>query len=76
MDLFAEDVTRQEVYDALDRLHQPRDAFKLMYKCILEHCASVTRAKNEWKISRQVLTNTLKSESERVQQMNRGIRPA
>ncbi|HYE62228.1 MAG TPA: hypothetical protein VD997_09545 [Phycisphaerales bacterium] len=76
MDLFAEDVTRQELLEALERLHQPRDAFKLLYRCVMEHCASVTAAQNEWKIPRHTLTNVLKSETERVQQMYRGIRPA
>ncbi len=76
MDLFAEDVSRQELTEALERLHQPRDAFKLMYRCLNEHCASVTSGQNEWKIPRHILTTTLKAESERVQQMYRGIRPA
>lgn len=75
LDLFAEDVARQDVVDALDRLHQPRDAFKLMYRCIGEHCAAVTRGQEEWKIPRHVLTSVVKQEAERVQQMFRGIRP-
>ena len=75
-DLFAEDVTRQELLEALERLHQPRDAFKLLYRCVMEHCASVTAAQNEWKIPRHILANVTKSETERVQQMYRGIRPA
>jgi hypothetical protein len=75
-DLFAADVTRQDLIDALDRLHQPRDAFKLMYRCLMEHCAGVTAGQNEWKVPRHILTSVLKSESDRVQQMYRGIRPA
>jgi hypothetical protein len=75
-DLFAPDVTRQDLVDALDRLHQPRDAFKLMYRCLMEHCAGVTAGQNEWKVPRHVLMSVLKGESERVQQMYRGIRPA
>jgi hypothetical protein len=75
-DLFAPDVTRQDLVEALDRLHQPRDAFKLMYRCLMEHCASVTAGQNEWKVPRHVLMSVLKSESDRLQQMYRGIRPA
>jgi hypothetical protein len=75
MDLFAEDVTKQDLIEALERVHQPRDAFKLMYRCLLEHCGSVTRSQNEWKIPRHVLMNVLKGETERVQQVYRGIRP-
>ncbi len=76
MDLFAQDVTRQELLEALERLHQPRDAFKLLYRCLTEHCASVTAAQNEWRIPRHVLTGVLKTETARVQEMYRGIRPA
>ncbi|MBX3409225.1 MAG: hypothetical protein KF859_05000 [Phycisphaeraceae bacterium] len=75
IDLFAEDVTRQDIVDALDRLHQPRDALKLMYRCMTEHCASVTRGQQEWKIPRHILAGVVKQEAERVQQMFRGIRP-
>jgi len=41
LDFFDESVTRQDVIDALDQMHQPRDAFKLVYHCIQEHCAGV-----------------------------------
>ncbi|MFU8830415.1 MAG: hypothetical protein ACNA8P_13410, partial [Phycisphaerales bacterium] len=43
VDLFASDVTRQDLVDALDQMHQPRDAFKMMYQCISEHCQYTTR---------------------------------
>jgi len=75
LDLFAEDVTRQDVVDALDRVHQPRDAFKMLYRCLSEHCATVTRGQAEWKVPRHILNHVAKSETERVQQMFRGIRP-
>ncbi|MBS0196946.1 MAG: hypothetical protein JSR77_09320 [Planctomycetes bacterium] len=75
LDLFAEDVTRQDVVDALDRLHQPRDAFKLMYRCVSEHCAAVTRGQEDWRIPRHILNQVVKLETERVQGMFRGIRP-
>jgi len=75
IDLFAEDVSRQDLVDALDRVHQPRDAFKFLYRCMTEHCACVTRGQSEWKIPRLILTQVVKQESERVQQMFRGIRP-
>jgi hypothetical protein len=75
IDLFAEDVTRQDVVDSLDRLHQPRDAFKLIYRCMTEHCAAVTRGDGNWKIPRHILNAVVKQEAERVQQLFRGIRP-
>ncbi len=75
LDLFEQDVTKQELVESLERLHQPRDAFKFLYRCLSEHCAGVTRQQPQWKIPRHVLQNVLKNEVERVQQMYRGIRP-
>jgi len=76
LDLFAEDVTRQDVVDALDQMHQPRDAFKFLYRCLSEHTSGVTRDQSAWKIPRLVLDHVRKQEAERVQQLHRGIRPA
>lgn len=75
LSLFAEDVTKAELVEMLEKLHQPRDAFKMLYRCVLEHCSTVTRDAPEWRIPRHVLANVVKAEVERVQQMYRGIRP-
>jgi hypothetical protein len=76
LDLFAEDVTQRDLIDALDQMHQPRDAFKLLYRCLAEHCSNVTREQAEWRIPRLVLDAARKTEVERLQQLYRGIRPA
>ncbi|MFY7896606.1 MAG: hypothetical protein ACOVP8_10265, partial [Phycisphaerales bacterium] len=76
LELFAEDVTRAELLDAFDKVRQPRDAFKLMYRCMNEHCAGFTRGQSEWRIPRSVLQAVAKSEAQRVMQVIRGIRPA
>jgi hypothetical protein len=76
INLFAEEVTRQDVVDALDQMHQPRDAFKFLYRCLTEHCSNVTADDNEWKVPRLVLEMVRKQEAERLQQLYRGIRPA
>ena len=76
LDLFAEDVTGRDVVDALDQMHQPRDAFKLMYRCLSEHCSNVTAEQGQWRVPRLVLEHVRKQEAERVQQLYRGIRPA
>jgi len=75
IDLFAEDVARPELIDALDRMKQPRDAFKLLYRCLIDHCANVTQGENQWRIPRHILMQVLKSENERLQQFQQGIRP-
>jgi hypothetical protein len=76
IDLFDEDVTRQDVVDALDQMHQPRDAFKLIYQCMQEHCSNVTEEQARWRIPRPVLDTVKKQQSERVQMLYRGVRPA
>ena len=76
LDLFAEDVTRQDLVDALDQMHQPRDAFKFLYHCLTEHCSNVTAEQGEWRIPRLVLEQVRKREVDRLQQLYRGIRPA
>lgn len=76
LDLFAEDVTRSDVIDALDQMHQPRDAFKLLYQCMTDHCASVTSEQAQWRIPRVLLDTVKKAQVERVKQLARGVRPA
>jgi hypothetical protein len=76
LDLFGEDVTRQDVVDALDQMHQPRDAFKLLYQCLVEHCSSVSQDSVQYRIPRHVLENVRKQQAERVKQLYKGVRPA
>lgn len=76
IDLFADDVTRQDLVDALEQMHQPRDAFKLMHRCIAEHCTSASPDAGQWRIPRYILEVVKKQEVERVQGLYRGIRPA
>ena len=76
MDLFEENVTRQDVVDALGQMHQPRDAFKLLYGLIQEHCSNVTTEQNAYTISRTVLDVVRKREVERREGLIRGARPA
>ncbi|MGD9791384.1 MAG: hypothetical protein AB7Q00_10225 [Phycisphaerales bacterium] len=75
LDIFAEDVTRQDLVDTLDQMHQPRDAFKLLYRCVTEHCSNVTRAEEQWRIPKLILDTVRKQEVDRVQALYRGIRP-
>lgn len=74
LDLFAEDVTRQDLNEALGSMQQPRDAFKLLYQCLTEHCASASGP--VWRIPRPILEMVRKQQVDRVQQLYRGIRPA
>ncbi|MBX3385944.1 MAG: hypothetical protein KF768_05185 [Phycisphaeraceae bacterium] len=76
LDLFAEDVSRQDLIESLEHMHQPRDAFKMLYQCLIDHCASVTDEQAVWRIPRHILENARKSHSDRLQQFQRGVRPA
>lgn len=76
LDLFAEDVTRQDLIDALDQMHQPRDAFKMLYQCFTDHCASQTSDQPAFRVPRLILDMVRKSQVERVRQLYRGVRPA
>ncbi len=76
VDLFEEDVTRQDLIDALDRMHQPRDAFKFLYRCLTEHCATHASDERRVRIPRHIMQSVLKGETDRIQGLYRGIRPA
>jgi len=76
LDLFGEDVTRQDLIEALDQMHQPRDAFKLLYQCLVEHCSNVSHESASFRIPRSVLDNVRKQQVERVKQLYKGVRPA
>lgn len=76
VDIFDADVTRQDLIDALDQMRQPRDAFKFLYQCVQEHCSRVTQEQAAYRIPKIVLDMVRKQQSERVQQLGRGLRPA
>jgi hypothetical protein len=76
LDLFTDDVTRQDLVDALDQMHQPRDALKFLYRCLNEHCSNVTADEGAWRVPKLVLDGVRRQEVERVQQLYRGISPA
>jgi len=75
-DLFAEDVERQLIIDALDQMQQPRDAFKFLYRTIREHCRLVPEEAPQFKIARLTLESVRKDEARRVEEFFRGFAPA
>lgn len=76
LDLFAPDVSRQDLIEALEHMHQPRDAFKMLYQCLVEHCSNVTQDQAQWRIPKHILEQVRRAQVERVQQFQRGVRPA
>lgn len=75
-DLFEESVSQQDLTDALDQMHQPRDAFKMIYQVIQEHCMLHSDQDNLWNIPRTTLEHVRREQSQRVQDLYRGLGPA
>ena len=75
-DLFEEGVTKDLIIDALDQMHQPRDAFKFMYAVIQEHCRTVPQDQPVFRIPRLTLETIRRAQSQRVQELARGLSPA
>lgn len=75
-DLFEESVSRDLIIDALDQMHQPRDAFKFLYSVIQEHCRLVPEEQANYKIARLTLESVRRDQAQRVQELHRGLSPA
>ena len=75
-DLFEQDVTRDMLVDALDQMHQPRDAFKFLYSVIQEHCTTVPDDQANYRIPRLTLEAVRRNQAQRVQDLSRGVAPA
>ena len=74
-DLFAEDVERETLVDALGQMAQPRDAFKLLYSAIREHCQRVGEDDAEFRVPRFILDSVRKEQAQRVSELQRGLSP-
>lgn len=75
-DLFDEGVERNTLMDALDQMHQPRDAFKLLYRAAMEHCRTVPEDDGAFRIHRLTLDSARRAEAQRVQDLARGYTPS
>jgi len=74
-DLFAEDVGREALVNALGQMAQPRDAFKLLYSAIREHCQRVGEEDQEFQVPRFILDAVRKEQAQRVSELQRGLSP-
>ena len=75
-DMFDESVTAKVLIDALDEMQQPRDAFKLLYQVIQEHCANVPEEKPQWHVPQSILDSVRRDQVGRMHGMLRGHRAA
>lgn len=75
-DLFEDNVQVQDIVDALDQMHQPRDAFKFLYEILLQHCKNTTDSNPNFVIPKLTLEQVRRSQSQRVADLTRGYSPA
>jgi len=75
-DLFDEQVSVQDLVDALDQMKQPRDAFKFLYEIIIQHCKGSTDADPEFYIPKLTLEQVRRHQAQRVQDLARGYSAA
>lgn len=73
---FEDNVTRDTLIDALDQMHQPRDAFKFMYSVLQEHCRLLPEDAADFHINKLTLETVRRTQSQRVQELYRGLTPA
>ena len=67
--------TLADVVDALDQMQQPRDAFKMLYGVIQEHCSNVVEEEAAFQVDKTTLDLVRKRQVERKEGMLRGVRP-
>ncbi|MFP4156156.1 MAG: hypothetical protein ACLFU4_00895 [Opitutales bacterium] len=71
-DLFEVDVDERDLVDALDQMHQPRDAFKFLYAVIQRHCQNTTGESGNHRIPKLTLDFVRQEQSQRVVNLYRG----
>ena len=71
--LFTDDIDSADLIEALDQMHQPRDAFKFLYAVVLEHCRNTPGDSEDYKISRSTLDYVRREQSQRVVDLYRGM---
>lgn len=74
-DLFSDDIDQRDLVDALDQMHQPRDAFKFLYAVILRHCQNTPGDTKDFKIPKLTLEFVRQEQSQRVMNLYRSSSP-
>jgi hypothetical protein len=72
-ELFQDDVSDEDLIEALDQMHQPRDAFKFIYAVIQQHCQNTPGDTGEYKIPRSTLEQVRRDQAQRVVDLYRGV---
>ncbi|MDG1897282.1 MAG: hypothetical protein P8J37_20490 [Fuerstiella sp.] len=72
-DLFAEEVTEQELINKFGKLRVPRHLFRYLYRLMTEHCNTATEDNPVWKISHETLETSIESYQRELEAMDRGL---
>lgn len=75
-DIFDDDVSSTDLINALDHMKQPRDAFKLLYQVIQEHCHDYPDDAPVYRIPAIVFNKVRKSQTRRLENLDMGLAPA
>lgn len=71
-ELFEDKVDERDLVDALDQMHQPRDAFKFLYAVIQRHCQNTAGESGSHNIPKLTLDFVRQEQSQRVVNLYRG----
>jgi hypothetical protein len=72
-DLFADEVSEQELINKFGKLRVPRHLFRFLYRLMTEHCNKATEDNPVWKISHETLETSIESYRRELEAMDRGL---
>ncbi len=75
LQLFDDGVQKADLVDALEAMGRPRDAMKFLYHVVQAHCLSMPQEGPVKRISRQVLQQVRYEQTQRLQDVQRGLLP-
>ena len=71
--LFADDVTEEELIERFDRLRVPRHLFRFLFRLLTDHCNASTEDNPVWKISQATLATTIDAYQRELDALDRGL---
>ncbi len=72
-DLFADDVSYEELIVKFGKLRVPRHLFRFLYRLLTDHCNKSTEDNPQWKITHKTLETSIESYVRELEAMDRGL---
>lgn len=72
-DLFADDVSAENLVEAFGKLRVPRHLFKFLYRLFTDHCNQFTQDQPVWQITQKTLQSSLENYQKELEAMDRGM---